>query len=229
VARECIRLGAEVTGVDLREPLPGAVTRFLRVDLEREPLGVEPSEYDGVLLLDVIEHFSEPERFLLELRNRSHKFEQSKPPPVVLISTPNVVFASLRLSLLLGRFSYAERGILDITHKRLFTRVSLLRMLADCGFSVEETITVPVPFEAVLPNRFGRVLARFSSLAARAWPTLFGFQFLVVCRPRPSVGQILASTGRHHVAARSPLASNEEEGAPPVRLSTSRPRSSPTS
>ena len=202
VARECTRLGASVTGIDVEEPAPGTVTRFERADLEREPLPVDPFEYDGILLLDVIEHFAEPERFLLSLRNRGRVESR----PFLLVSTPNVAFAALRLGLLLGRFTYAERGILDITHKRLFTRSALLAMLADCGYEIERTIPVPVPFEAVLPNRLGRALTRVSAIAARARPTLFAFQFLVVCRPRPSVAQILAASERQHVPARSALA-----------------------
>lgn len=205
VARECARLGMEVTGVDARPPAPETVTHFHRADLERDPIPVDPFDYDAVLLLDVIEHLAEPEQFLLGLRNRSRRLDVSHPAPVVIVSTPNVAFAGVRLNLLFGRFSYAERGILDITHKRLFTRSTLLDALRDCGYGVEEVHAVPVPFEAVLPGRIGRTLTRIASAFARLRPTLFAFQTLVVCRPRPSVAQILASAELHLAAERGPL------------------------
>ena len=89
-----------------------------------------------VLLLDVIEHLAEPEEFLLNLRNRSVATSAPNAAPVFVISTPNDAFLGIRLNLLFGRFYYAERGILDITHKRLFTRKSLLFALDQCGYDV---------------------------------------------------------------------------------------------
>jgi hypothetical protein len=151
-----------------------------------------------VLMLDVIEHLGEPETFLLDLRNRSESLSPEKPPLLVL-STPNVAFATVRLNLLLGRFSYAERGILDITHKRLFTRRALERSLVDCGYQIEKLIPVPVPWQAVLPGRAGKTLGFLSSVLARLWGSLFAFQFLVLCRPKPGVQQLLAVTERHLV------------------------------
>jgi len=94
---------------------------------------------------------------------------------------------------LLGRFPYAERGILDITHSRLFTRSSLVTLLKDCGYQIEKVRPVPVPFETVVGGRMGRFLGLLATGAARVWPTLFAFQFLVTCRPQPSVAQVLAS------------------------------------
>jgi hypothetical protein len=165
--------------------------RFFRADLEHDPLPVAPSDYDAVLMLDVIEHFSNPEEFLLRFRNLDDGDPASR--PLVLLSTPNVAFATVRLNLALGRFPYAERGILDITHKRLFNRSALLRMLGDCGFDVLRCHPVAVPFETVVGGRCGIVLGWLSAVAARLWPTLFAFQFLVEARPRPGVKQVLAN------------------------------------
>jgi len=121
--------------------------------------------------------------------------------PLLILSTPNIAFIAIRLNLLLGRFNYAERGILDITHKRLFTRRSLLQMLRDCGFEVERVHGVGVPFSAVMPGRTGRVLGRMASLFAKLWPSMFAFQTLVECRPRPGVSQVLSNAIRIHELA----------------------------
>jgi len=150
-----------------------------------------------VLLLDLIEHLRDPEGFMVSLR---HRAERPYPPTgesfLVVLSTPNVAFVAVRLNLLLGRFPYAERGILDITHSRLFTRSSLLTLLKDCGYRIDKVRPVPVPFEAVVGGRIGRFLGFLAAVAARVWPTLFAFQFLVTCRPQPSVAQVLACAER---------------------------------
>jgi len=154
-------------------------------------------DYDAVLLLDVIEHLADPERFLLNLRNHSEAKNSVRKSPLLILSTPNIAFAGIRVNLLLGRFSYAERGILDITHKRLFTRRTLLRMLRDCGYRVEKFIPVPVPFEVVMPTYTGRLLGRITNVLANIWPAMFAFQSLVVCRPMPGIHQLLTQSERH--------------------------------
>ena len=194
IAKRCTAMGIEVTGIDASPPLPGTMAHFRPLDLETDPTPEDVFSFDAVLLLDVIEHLAEPEEFLLNLRNRSAAVEPARALPVFVISTPNVAFAAIRLNLLLGRFNYAERGILDITHKRLFTRKSLLAALEQCGYVVTQTYGSAVPFQAVMPNRVGKALGWLSELAARAWPSMFAFQFVVVCTPKPGVMQVIRSS-----------------------------------
>jgi hypothetical protein len=93
--------------------------------------------------------------------------------------------------LLLGRFNYAERGILDITHKRLFTKSSLYTSLVDCGYKVDEMIPIGVPFGTVLPGKFGKLLGAIADFFARLYPNLFAFQIMLLCSPTPGLKQIL--------------------------------------
>jgi 2-polyprenyl-3-methyl-5-hydroxy-6-metoxy-1,4-benzoquinol methylase len=185
VAAACGSQGAQVTGVDSCAAPETPLHAFHRLDLERDPLPCSPYDFDATLMLDVIEHLANPEQFLLALRNSPRVMGVSR--PVLILSTPNVAFATVRLGLLCGRFNYAERGILDITHKRLFTRTSLLRLLRDCGYDVESIRPVGAPFPAVMPGRIGRILGWCSDLLARLWPSLFAFQFLVIARPQPGM------------------------------------------
>ena len=205
VAEHVAAGGAGVTGVDTHPPVRPGMERFLPFDLDAGPLPVDAWDFDAVLLLDVIEHLAEPERFLLDLRNggdRRRGDGAAQTPPALILSTPNVAFAAVRLNLLLGRFTYADRGILDITHKRLFTRKSLLRSLEDCGYAVERVRASGAPFAAVLGDKgVGRVLNAAAGWMARLWPTMFAFQWVIVCRPRPGVAQLLASAERLHVGA----------------------------
>ena len=149
-----------------------------------------------VLLLDILEEVPDPERLLLDMRNRSRALRPGAEAPLVVVATPNIAFITNRLALLFGRFNYTDRGILDIEHKRLFNRVSLRRTLRDCGYQIEKILPVPVPWEAVIGGRLGRWLEKGSRLLARIWPSAFAFQFLVTCRPMPGVAQVLGARER---------------------------------
>lgn len=197
IAARVKAMGIRVTGVDAYEPIAGKMDEFHRVDLESLELPVDPFSYEAVLLLDVIEHLQDPEAFMVMLRNSSQNVRHGDQATAVILSTPNIAFAGIRANLLLGRFSYAERGILDITHKRLFTRKTLVNMLRSCGYEVESVKGVPPPFEAVMSGGLGKVLARLSAALTWLWPSMFSFQTLVVCRPRPGVKQLLSTSERH--------------------------------
>jgi glycosyltransferase involved in cell wall biosynthesis len=190
VARSCREMGIHVTGVDLEEPDPDSVDQFEKADLS-QPLPIDAFDSDVVLLLDVLEELSNPEEFLLGLRNRSRALQPNAETPLVILSTPNVAFITNRIGLLFGRFNYTDRGILDIEHRRLFNRISLERVLSDCGYTIEAITPVPVPWEAVIGGRLGRWLQSASRVLSRIWPAAFAFQFLVKCRPMAGVAQIL--------------------------------------
>jgi len=199
IAKRCGELGIVVTGIDAFAPLPGNVQHFRQMNLETDPPPADAFDFDMVLLLDVIEHLAEPEQFLLALRNRAQLRQPEVHMPLMVISTPNIAFAAIRLNLLLGRFTYAERGILDITHKRLFTRKSLLALLNDCGYVVEEVRAAAVPFQAVMSGGLGKLLGWIAGMLARLWPAMFAFQFVVTCRPRPGVRQLVRLSEKYRL------------------------------
>ena len=203
LAKRCSDMGIEVTGIDMQAPQPGMMRKFRQMNLEENILIPDAMRFDMILLLDVIEHLAEPERFLLDLRNCSEPTElgdkTEAQTPTLVISTPNIAFAAIRLNLLLGRFNYAERGILDITHKRLFTKRTLVNMLSECGYKVEKFMPVGVPFMAVLGGRTGKFLNLVGTMMARIWPSMFSFQLMVVCKPKPGVRQLLRWSEQHHV------------------------------
>jgi len=106
----------------------------------------------------------------------------------VIVSVPNVAHLWVRLSLLAGRFHYTDRGILDRTHLRFFTRRTLLELLRAAGLTVVELAVTPVPLPLVVPPRWhGRWLPHVHALsagAARGWPGGLAYQFVAVCHAR---------------------------------------------
>lgn len=200
ISHQCAALGAEVVGVDAHTPkYASSMKKFIEFDLDKGSLPADVFQYDMVLMLDVIEHLAEPEKFMLDLRNSSATRPGDRKAPTFVISTPNVGFWGVRLNLLLGRFNYAERGILDITHKRLFTISSLRRNLIDCGYEISSWKWIAPPFELVIPGKVGRFLSACANFAANVWPGLFAFQILAVCKPRPGVKQLLLASEKFSV------------------------------
>lgn len=89
-----------------------------------------PGNYDCIVLGDVLEHLSDPESVLRDLRPLLA--EGGK----LTLSVPNVRHWSVVRDLLEGRWDYTDKGLLDRTHCHLFTRDSLERALRETGFSV---------------------------------------------------------------------------------------------
>jgi 2-polyprenyl-3-methyl-5-hydroxy-6-metoxy-1,4-benzoquinol methylase len=179
-----------VTGVDAFPLGTENLDRFYGRNLNDGLAGIPVEEHDYVLLLDVIEHLSSPERFLDELREKL----SLNPRAELIISTANVSFAIVRLMLLIGQFNYGKRGILDVTHTRLFTFSSLLRTLAQAGFDIKQVQPIPAPFPLALGgNIVSRALLSINSLLNRIAPGLFAYQMLMRVQARPTVASLLES------------------------------------
>ena len=105
----------------------------------------------------------------------------------VVLTTANIGFAVMRLLFLLGRFEYGKRGILDLTHTRLFTFATLKRAMRAAGFEVtaSEGVVMPLPF-VLGTSGFSRLLMRLNQWLVRVHPALFGFQILIRANARPS-------------------------------------------
>lgn len=139
-------------------------------------------DHGVVLLLDVLEHMPDPYRELARLSKALSSQGH------VIISVPNVAHAYVRIKLLLGHFEYTDRGILDRSHLRFFEINTLRRVVHDAGLAIEKLTATPVPLPLV--HRFfkdtglGRSCHCLSANIARAWPSLFGYQFIILARPR---------------------------------------------
>lgn len=179
--------GCEVCGINDR-PLPeeedGAYARFWIRDLDREglPTREEAGRFHVVVFADVLEH----------LRRAPEVLSQAKDllldDGTVLASTGNVAHFTVRLSLLLGRFEYRDRGILDRSHVTLYTGKTFRRLLASQGYRILRQKVTPIPFELFAgrsraARAFWRAVEYAYYAAARLWPSLFAYQFVLLAAP----------------------------------------------
>ncbi|HUP24572.1 MAG TPA: glycosyltransferase [Thermoanaerobaculia bacterium] len=191
-AREVLKKGCVVDGADQFPPVEPSPFRSFTLWREPEKLGLDLRDYDYVLLLDIVEHLKEPERFLDDLRQASRSLEGR---PRFIVTTGNVVFCMVRLQAVLGNFNYGRRGILDLTHTRLFTFGSLRTLFDQCGFRIERIEGVPAPFPLALGmNRASRALVRLNAWAIRLSRGFFAYQIFLVASPRPTVDALLEDT-----------------------------------
>lgn len=174
--------GFRLYGVDADpEALTAAQPFYTAVqpgDIEGPLTFAFPEPPDVLVLADVLEHTRAPAHCLTRL------CEQYLPSGArVIISLPNIAHIYVRLSLLLGRFEYAERGLLDRTHLQFFTRASALRLARQCHIQVTEVAVTPTPLPLVAPV-FAEgqplwPLHQLNAWWARRWSTLFGYQHIL--------------------------------------------------
>jgi 2-polyprenyl-3-methyl-5-hydroxy-6-metoxy-1,4-benzoquinol methylase len=133
--------------------------------------------FDAVVCGDVLEHLPRPEELLARIR------AWLRPGGRLYVSVPNVANVTVRAALLTGRFPYAERGILDRTHLRFYTRRTARELVSGAGFAIRRDAATAMPLELAVPA-LGRAPLRvpsrgLASAAARVWPTLFGYQIVL--------------------------------------------------
>lgn len=178
-----------VDGIDTFPVVDSELRHFCLFDLNHGLPQLNYDEYDSVLLLDVIEHLANPDQFLNLLRD----VLSTNPAAEVLVSTANVAFFITRFMLLMGQFNYGKRGILDLTHTRLFTFSSFERTLKQAGFDILERVGVPGPFPLALgENAMSRFLFSLNCFLIRLSRGLFSYQIFLRVKPRPSVAYLLA-------------------------------------
>lgn len=204
---------AHVTAADLERPPEAGGADALELDLNADFAQIlGRRRYDCVLALDVLEHLKRPEAGVRAIA------EILKPRGILYASTGNVAFHVMRMSLLLGQFNYGKRGILDLTHTRLFTVSSFKQLLVDGGFVIREVRGFGPPIRDMVGDSAGlRAADASSGVLARLWPRFFAFSFLVVAEKADELEDVYART----------LARAGSETSPPQTGPTSAPEPPP--
>ena len=151
-------------------------TSFVRADLDDGLPDDVGDGFDVVVAADVLEHVREPARLLGEIvepaaPGRTADRQRAELQPLVPADASP-----------LGQFDYDQRGILDATHVRFFTRRSFLRMARAAGLVPIAPAHTGLPFDAL---GAGTAAAACDAIAGadrralvRAWPTMFAYQFV---------------------------------------------------
>lgn len=134
---------------------------------------------DVVIFADVLEHFMDP-WFALE---RVRRIIDSK--AIIIASIPNIQHWSIQYRIMIGDFRYADTGLLDRTHLRFFTRITMVEMFESSGYRVD--LVVPRIFdfpgqEAMLEkiSDFAKMCGINSDQGIR---DAAAFQFVLVASP----------------------------------------------
>jgi glycosyltransferase involved in cell wall biosynthesis len=183
LARELRRKRCDVTVVG--DSPPDVQTKNVRVIAQdlNDPPKFDVREYEVVLMLDVIEHLRNPEKFLEDLRR-----QLDHAPKKLVLTTPNVAFLIPRLMLAAGQFNYGKAGVLDRTHTRLFTFRSIRHLLRDAGFRIKAIKGVPAPFPKALgAGALGRAAVDANAALIRLSRTLFSYQIFIEAESTPDV------------------------------------------
>jgi predicted TPR repeat methyltransferase len=153
--------------------------------IDLEGLRRLPGPVHAIVMADVLEHLRDPAAVLRLAR------EALARDGLIFVSVPNIANITVRIGLLLGVFEYRDRGILDFTHLRFYTRRTIRREIEKAGFSIVTMSGSSVPIRLIvgtlLPEPVLRAMERLLSAVTRVWKALFAYQIIIVARPDPSV------------------------------------------
>ena len=131
------RLDCRITAVEFdaeqAEQARPYCERLLVADLENLDFAAEFADqrFDVVVAADVLEHLRDPWRVLRTVRELLHS------GGFLVVSIPNIAHNVIIAQLLAGRFPYVDKGLLDHTHLRFFTRNDVEDLLLSTGFLPE--------------------------------------------------------------------------------------------
>jgi len=174
------QLGYHVMGVDVVEvpEVHERLSGFVLANLDAGIPAEAGSGFDLVLAADVLEHVREPEKLLRDTK------QVLRPGGTAIICVPNISHWYPRFRTAVGRFDYDQRGILDHTHLRFFTRRSIRRLVEREGFKVRSMKAIGLPL-ATLGTGGGlrRLLRMLDQISIAVWPAMFGYQFILEIEP----------------------------------------------
>ena len=174
-------LGCEVTGVELNPVAAEKARKYCKAVLvgNLDQLNIAETmpgaKFDVVLCADVLEHLIDPLKLLRSLKPLLPNNGS------LVVSIPNIAHSGLIFELANGSFEYRERGLLDDTHIRFFTRQSLIAMLSDAGYVIkhlERALAWPTDteFNVQTAKPEDRVFIDYINVHN---PEAFTYQFLV--------------------------------------------------
>jgi SAM-dependent methyltransferase len=138
------------------------------VKIDNYDLPFEDGEFDAILYFETIEHFSEPEKQVLELGR------VTKQGGTMILTTPNVLWEPIHALAAITTLHHSEGPHRFIPVRRL------KKMIADAGFVIEKyETTVLIPGGPDFLIKFGIWIERHT----RRWlMPLLGLRRVMICR-----------------------------------------------
>lgn len=139
---------AEYVGIDIDADYAQAAaahcTRTLAGDIEAFDGAAFGALFpsDCWIFGDCLEHLRDPWRIVRQIR------EAIDADGCLLTCIPNAQHWSVQMRLATGLFRYEDSGLLDRTHVRWFTRVTMLEMWQQTGWKVERGFSRQIPTQA---------------------------------------------------------------------------------
>jgi len=124
----------EIVGIEVNPEMAAKAKKYCRNvivgDLETMEIDLPQEHFNAIIMADVLEHLKGPYQTV------SRILPVLKMDGSVLISIPNVTYYHILLMLLCGRWEYTERGIMDETHLRFFTRKTFVKQMENIGLQL---------------------------------------------------------------------------------------------
>lgn len=163
------------------EGLPGVerhVDEVVVSDLDRGLPHLTSGPFELVVAADTLEHVRNPALLLRQMA------ATLAPGGRIIVTLPNFGHWYPRARAAFGVFDYDQRGILDATHVRFFTRRSILRMIKKNGLVVTAMRTTGVPYDVVMgrASLAKRALVAIDAGLVVTRPTLFAYEFVLELR-----------------------------------------------
>lgn len=156
--------GVEIDPIQARKARKNGYQKVIAKDIRAiKPENFSGKKFDVIILADILEHLFDPQETLTFLTKKFLKDEGK-----IIISLPNIAHFTIRLGLLIGRFSPQKSGILDKTHLHFYTLETAQNLIEDSGLKIEKLL-----FSS---NRFGKFINRWSF-----WGPLLGFNLIFLC------------------------------------------------
>ncbi len=180
---ELVATSNRVIGVDTNPTVPAWVgyERVVAANLENGlPLRTD-EKFSRVLLLETVEHLRDARPLLNDLK--ATLAERG----TLIIAVPNVANVTVRLAMMFGTFRYSDRGIMDWSHLRFFTRNTITELVSACGYRILDRHYTVVPIERLIPlrqeNKLMRFLTQLLRIATRIAPGLLAYEVVLVAEP----------------------------------------------
>ena len=139
--KNCEVYGIEIDPGDAKEAKKILKDVFTyNLEAEAPPAELQKLKFDVIILADVIEHFVKPAEALRRLEKLLGKNGR------IVFSIPNMSHISVRMNLLMGKFGYAETGLLDKTHLHFYDYDEVKRVMSEAGLQIMHTDANSLPY-----------------------------------------------------------------------------------